>query len=205
MPDGDLAGDNKRRGRRRRSQRGAPPDPLLSAPLRDVVQSLGIDRWDVVIIGDGSGSTWDKACGWSAVAIERESSLRTTFYGGLSGGNVNLAELLPYLQALLWYTSVNGPKLQAKLKRRPRLHIVTDSRLAADQGNGRARRNVNGEIWAAIDAVALRGYDLRWHWMGRERTGLNVLTDHLSKAARRAIADVKLPKDTSVHDLNPSE
>jgi hypothetical protein len=39
--------------------------------LEDLLEEIGIDQWDFILIGDGSGSSFDHECGWGSVAIDR--------------------------------------------------------------------------------------------------------------------------------------
>jgi len=187
-------------------------DPLITASLSEVLRSLGITptAWDVLIVGDGSGSGWGTACGWAAVLEERCSGLRKFFHGSVNAGTNYLAELFPYLHAMCWYVAGPGKKFQTDLinkqvRVRPiNVHIVTDAEILVKQGNGDCGRKSGRAFWAALDAYKDEGYQFFWHWMARDRTGLNILTDHLSRESRLAMARVNLPPGTTVYDFNPS-
>jgi len=202
-------------------RRRKPLDPLAAATLDDVLADLGVTDWDVVLVGDGSGTGWSKACGWAAVLHDRATSLRQVFLGGLNHGTNYLAELLPYIHALLWYTRGPGKsRLHERIMRQPgsclMVHIITDSEILASQGNGKAGRKENEELWLALDRMASKGYKLVWHWVARDRLGLNQLTDHMSRESRltidlvieeaiKRISVVKPPEGTSIYDYNPAE
>jgi ribonuclease HI len=186
--------------------------------LDEVLKSLGVTQWDVAIVGDGSGTAWGEPCGWSSILHERKSSLRKCFNGGFSHGTNNLAELIPYLQAMLWYANGPGKKRLHDLRMLDHnkvltIHIVTDSEITAKQGNGEYNRKANREIWAAIDSFCDRGYRFYWHWLGRSKTGLNILADYLAGNSRlamreasaksaKAMSSVGVPPGYSVYDFN---
>jgi hypothetical protein len=126
---------------------------------------------------------------------------------------------MPYLQAMLWYARGPGRKRVRELYRtnpgaRVVIHIVTDAEIIAAQGNSQAGRHENRELWVAMDAFADRGYKLVWHHINRDRLGLNMLTDHLSRQERLTMTDliaeainkvkaVRPPDQTSIYDYNP--
>lgn len=180
------------------------------ASLEEVLLQLGIANWDVLLVGDGSGTTLERGSGWASILIDHHTGLRKCFWGGMSTGTVNLAELMPYLQGLTWYSRTHGPARLHDLRvrhRRPesclQVHIVSDSEIVVHQGQGKVRRKANYELWAAMDAVAALGYMIHWHWVGRDRLALNMVTDHLSRLARQAAESIKLPDGTSIYDFNP--
>lgn len=183
-----------------------PPDPWLADPLPKILSELGITTWDAVIVGDGSGQGWERGCGWSSVLIDHFTNLRKEFCGALSAGTVNVAELMASVHAIMWYT--RGPG-KDRLKRviavggRVSIHVITDSEITANQGNGVYSRKSNEEVWALLDNIARRGYCFTWHWVNRDRIGLNRLTDHLSRQARIAVEAIKPPEGTTVYDYNP--
>lgn len=201
-----MAKNDNGKGGRNKNKKLAPIDPLAIAPLQTVLNNLGVKEtsWDVVIVGDGSGSNWQNGCGWAAVLVDRETKNRRIFYGAMSCGSVNLSELMPYLQCLMWYEAVRKTWLKTKGKGLTRVHIITDSKLTADQGNNIVDRNANTEIWAAIEDIEQRGYHITWHWMERSSTGLNALTDCVSKSSRIALSNLKLPENSDVYHYNPS-
>lgn len=192
-----------RSGRRK----GSSLDPLTVASLTEVLAELGVrdQDWDLVIIGDGSGSDKTRACGWSSVLIDRRRRIkRKVFSGAFSLGSVSIAELMPTLQTLLWFEENHGERTRKDLGRAVRVHVITDSRITASQGNHSVARRCNNHLWFLLDTLIASGYVLAWHWLGRDRTGLSILTDHLSRLSRRHIEEVQLPPGTDVEQLNPS-
>ena len=196
-----------------KSRKVGKQDPLRTAMLGQVLAELGIYDWDVLIVGDGSGTSWDRGAGWSAVLVDHYLGRRKLFYGGMNAGTVTIGEVLPYVHAMSWYSrGVGKERLHARRtdgsgRNYLHVHIITDSALVASQGNDPqeqvVRRKANREWWAALDSIIAMGYQMHWHWMARDRLGLNMLTDHLSRTSRQAIEAISLPEGVDVYDLNP--
>jgi ribonuclease HI len=189
-----------------------PPQPheLVVAPVGAVLQELGVTYWDALLVGDGSGSGWHQGCGWASVLIDKSTNQRKLFTGAMNPGTVNRAELLAYLHAMDWYS--NGPgkeRLKHLNKVRPgsivQVHVITDSELTVKQGQGLACRKVNSAYWAGIDEITRKGFKIHWHWMSRDKIGLNQLTDHISREARKAVEALQPPPGTSIYDFNPEQ
>lgn len=173
--------------------------------------NIGSKAWDLLLIGDGSGQGWALGCGWASVLIDRHSAQRKLFYGAMNSGTIGIAELFPYVHAMLWYSRGAGKKRLQKLHNqfghahRLNVHIITDSEITAKQGNGHAKRHTNTELWAAMDQFTRLGYSFSWHWVERDTIGLNVLTDYLSREARKVMNTIELPKGSSIYDFSPDK
>jgi ribonuclease HI len=189
------------------------PDAGLTVSTTEILQGFGVEphQWDVLIIGDGSGTTWNASCGWSAVLIDRVLKLRKDLHGGMNAGTSYLAEIIPYVQALTWYADGPGRARRHDLKAAdPRacvqVHIVTDSEILTRQGELRANRRKGRPYWAMLEAIVQEGYALHWHWLARSTLGLNRLCDYLAGLCRKsmdAMVAATLPAGTSVYDFNP--
>lgn len=198
---------------RKRAQKVPRPDGDLLSSTSQVMAGFGVAAadWDALIVGDGSGSGWNLACGWAAVLVDRRLSLRKDLHGAMNAGTSYLAELLPYVQAISWYAEGPGRALLLSLRRHDpratvRVHVVTDSEIVARQGDGKASRRKGGCYWKMIEALEAAGFETRWHWMARNRLGLNRLCDYLAGLCRRSVdtvGAVTLPAGTSVYDYNP--
>ena len=92
--------------------------------------------WDLILVGDGSGSNWSKEAGWAAISIEKATMERRAWYGAMNYGTVNFAEMMAYIQPLTWYTS---KEIDRRTKTRQvafqKVHIFTDSKYCAEIGN----------------------------------------------------------------------
>ncbi len=189
------------------------PSPL-GETLQALLARLEIEAWDLLLVGDGSGSKWDYPCGWACTALEHDSLERKAFYGAMNDGTVNIAELMAYLAPLSWYTTKVDAQRKASGDFRVRqIHIITDS--SYTQGRGEAKDAVtmkrNAILWGAFALIERRGFHLHWHWMEREEAALNRFADALSRAARMQIQAFSLlpvvAESTGLdpHNCNPWE
>lgn len=163
--------------------------------LQAILDRANIGDWDVLLIGDGSGTGWDSPAGWASVLIDRRTSGRRTFYGGLNLGSINLAEMMPYFQALCWFHNAHG--MERLRERCPLLvHVITDSQVTALHGNRAANRHEDlpkvGQrpLWAAVREFAALGYRIQFHWAERCESGLNYLADLIAALSRRGIMQI---------------
>ena len=179
------------------------PDSDTLQLLQQVLRRLQIEEtWDLLIVGDGSGSGWEYGCGWGTVLFARHNPiLRRFFYGGMVCGSVNLAESMPYLQALTWYDNAHGKRRlsEAGLLR---VHVLTDSQTVALWGN-RATGPVSRlprkqlAIWAAMRELRRVGYQPTFHWAPRSTTAANVLADLIAGLSRGAVIQAGNPGSVS--------
>lgn len=157
--------------------------------LQTLLDRLQIADWDLLLIGDGSGSGWATANGWAATLIERQTRLRRLFYGAMNCGSNNLAEAMPYLQAMIWY---NQNRSQGQLSSVTRVTIITDSDVIAIHGTKTADLNQPiprhfSPIWAAFRELMRNGYQFTFRWSRRESSDLNRVADAIAGLARRSV------------------
>lgn len=170
--------------------------------------------WDVLLVGDGSGSGWHLPAGWACILVEAASGGRRVLHGGLSTGTSVMAELLPYIHALAWY---HEKRLREGRLGICRVAIVTDCRPIAVQGASLRRGDRRpddlrsmGPLWAAVDAFEPLGYLLDWHYKPRATSALNAYADDLSKSCFKAMKKVPMPTtpdgraELSAYDCNAS-
>jgi hypothetical protein len=189
------------------------PQTNLDA-ISTVARSWGIEHWDALLVGDGSGSGWLQPMGWCCVLIDRAGRARQRFYGGANLGTSVMAELLPYVQALSWYE-----------ERRSRLgitslctvHVVTDCKPIEQDGAALHRGaksllevRANKPLWAAMQAFESQGYILHFHYIERATAALNVYCDDVSKQCFHAMKHLPEPHDgkgrvVSIYECNPDE
>lgn len=161
-----------------------------------MLTKAGITEWDLLIVGDGSGTGWGDACGWASVLIDRRTRNRKLFYGAMNLGSVNLAEMMPYYQALAWFHNNHG---KARLKERSPLlvHVITDSQVTALHGNRITNKHeglpkvAHRALWAGVQEFIALGYRLEFRWARRDTSGLNNLCDLIAGLSRRAIKDTE--------------
>jgi ribonuclease HI len=189
-----------------------------TARLDILLQELDIKAWDALLIGDGSGSGWDIGIGWSCVVIDRYTKTRKLIHGGGSTGTVNIAELMAYVHAMLWYSTHIGRELRKQYPRKLlNIHVITDSRVIVNQGKKVSERNMEGlanrALWASINDIARQGYTFHWHWIERLTNELNWAADQMAGSARKAVKNCMLTEDVpnengkykgvSIYDINP--
>ncbi len=166
--------------------------------LAEILAELQITDWDVLLAGDGSGSGWDQGCGWACVLIERVARLRQLFYGGMNAGSINLAEFLPYLQALLHYHATLG-KSRLESRGIVKVHIITDSRVIAHCGNIAADPTqplpkMHRVMFSTIRQLVAEGYHIHYHWADRCSTTLNQIADLIATLGRRGAQAAQSPQ-----------
>lgn len=173
----------------------------LSAPenesLEQLLERLQIEHWDLLLVGDGSGCTWQHECGWGCVSIEQKTLTRRDWCGSMNFGTVNVAEAMAYLQPLCWYMDreIRRHKQKGKVQMR-QVHILTDSSYLANSGKKPASLIVggkNGPLWSLFKQFSCHGMLLHWHWIRRDTVELNRFVDQLSKTARLNIKNKDLP------------
>lgn len=171
-----------------------------------VIDRIGNPKWDLLLVGDGSGSGWDGCAGWSTVLVTNEAAQqRRVFYGACNSGSVNLAETMPYLQAMTWYDTHYG---RDRLKQLTQLHVhvLSDSQTIVNWGNKAVaspdtvpRKML--ALWAGVQALSQLGYMFRFHWAPRQTTELNWAADLIAGLARGTVKDINdrvIPSATSV-------
>lgn len=173
--------------------------------LEELLGRLNIqsNEWDLLIIGDGSGSNWTRESGWASVSVHRATLERHVWFGSMNRGTVNFAEMMAYLQPLNWYASaeINKRKKSGNVRFR-NVHIVTDSKYCKDQGSKAMVSSAkNSVLWRMFDGFQRHGILIHWHWVPRNTVDLNVYADKLSKIARKSAAGLQI--DLNPHECNP--
>ena len=172
--------------------------------------------WDLLLIGDGSGSNWNFECGWGCVSIQSDTMARKAWYGAMSSGTVNFAEIMAYIQPLTWYVHREQRLRKEGFGSTYRnVHILTDSRYVQKQGErGDARGKLkNKALWHLFNSFSSQGIIVHWHWIPRESVELNQFADRLSKGARLLLkgqdlqtkVEEKAKPPRSVYDFNRVE
>ena len=156
--------------------------------LEDLARSLAIAEYDLLLVGDGSGTVYAEPAGWSCLAYDRIKDSIVQHAGAVTAGTNNFAELAPYVHAL-WFHCQEHP-----LGGPFRAHVVSDSEVTVRCGNRQYARRANGSLWAAIEWFERSGYRLRWHHVARATSPWDRLADEVAGRARRAIAGVHGPK-----------
>lgn len=160
--------------------------------IQELVNNLALPDFDVLLIGDGSGTVASKASAWTCWRYLKASGSLTLHHGTNSFGSNNFAELLPYV-SVLW---LDMYERQAAGLRTPRtVVIVTDSELTAKQGTGEYSRNTNGILWAGIDYAQSAGYNIIWKHVKRNSNPFNTVCDQNAGKLRKEIEKFQLTTD----------
>lgn len=174
---------------RTKSQPGSlPPYPTLQALL----SAVGITTWDLLLVGDGSGSGWDGACGWAAALIDNNQKAGRFYHGGMNLGSVNLAEQMPYMQSMLHWLNASGGRDLIKRRGVLQVHIVTDSETVAKHGSQASHFDetlprTQYPLWAAWREMIREGFQFHFHWAPRASSTFNIACDCIASMARRSV------------------
>lgn len=163
---------------------------LSSEQLEELVTELVLGDPDVVVMGDGSGSTAELPCGWFYTLFDRRSRWLTEEWGGVSGGTNNYAELSPYLHAMWVYHTRTFGNGELRLKPNVSVAIVSDSEITVRCGNRQYERRANAGLWAQIEWYEAHGYRMYWHHVTRNSTPFHVKADRLANVARRKLTEM---------------
>lgn len=145
---------------------------------------LDLPPHDLLLVGDGSGTTADRPCGWCCYAACDGNVV--VHYGGTSHGTNNYAELALFLHAL-WHFDATA-KRQAKT----RVCLVSDSELTVRCGNRQYARNANGALWASADWFETHGYALRWFHVRRNSNPYHTSCDAIAGIVRRLLTEATI-------------
>jgi len=163
-------------------------EPVGQESLPDMLERLGIKKWDLLLVGDGSGSLYNigRPCGWSCVSVERLTNLRRVWYGSANCGDINFAEMMAYLLPLRHYA--DKAVKEGSLYDPKDVHIITDAQFVADRAKSVKSGIIrDAEVWQMFKQFANRGLILHWHWATRSSVELNHLADVISKLARVSV------------------
>lgn len=163
---------------------------------------LGIENnWDLILLGDGSGSQPDLPGGWACFGVELQQAAceRTVVFhepvwGAVSAGPINLMESMAYWAFLHHFHYYGGGRELCK-KTRLKTHIVTDSEWAAANMSGKGRTKYHRELVTVFSMYHDWGYQLHWHHVNRETILLQSLADRLSAQAREYVLAVEPPPE----------
>ncbi len=165
----------------------ACPTPEIMEQLAEL---LGLPPFDILLVGDGSGSTIKDPCGWYAALYAKKIGC-VEFFGGSSSGTTNQAELAPYVHAM-WSVHTRVVGQDGRLSRKVRVVIVSDSELTCRCGNRQYERRANGAFWAALDWFEGVGYCFHWHHVPRNSNPVSDKADAVAGSARKAIVSIAL-------------
>jgi len=163
-----------------------PHQPYLV--LEDVLVEAGRPAWDLLLIGDGSGTDWDHPAGWAVTSIDRLSGQRHVQLGSYSNATVNFVEAECYVHALRYdlYTRMNG-----KIRSPRKVVIFSDSQVTVNTGNGLYKQTYHPDVWLVYDYYRNLGYELKFFQLPRETNPLHSLMDKFSRSCRTTTLDTE--------------
>ena len=153
------------------------------AGLEALAKELHLPDHELLLVGDGSGSVYDRPAGWACVAYDRPKQQTTVHAGALTCGTNNFAELAPYVQALWHHHQDHGQPTPANT----RVALVSDSEVTVRCGNGEYDRNANLCLWAAVEWFKRCGYRLSWRHVRRASIDWNVWADEIAGFMRSLV------------------
>jgi ribonuclease HI len=163
------------------SPRTLPPDAAIQ--LEALAAHLGLPEFNLLLVGDGSGTVRDRPAGWACVAYHRRSEQVVLHAGATTCGTNNFAELVPFVQAMWSHEQTRAAAAVV------RVSIVSDSELTVRCGNGQYARRANGCLWAAVEWFERNGYRLSWRHVPRNSNAFNTLADRVASFHRLVDSD----------------
>jgi ribonuclease HI len=154
----------------------------------EFLTARGVEDWDWCLFGDGSGSSWERACAWATVACERKTRLLKTFAGAANAGTVNVAEMLAYATPLLWIADYadlwNHDRAPAPLK----IVVCSDSEYVVKARQGLHQTNpIHGVLTEIVKKLERRGAVLTWLHLPRITHPNNKVADAVCGLLRQGV------------------
>jgi ribonuclease HI len=148
--------------------------------LEALAEQLNLSDFDLLLVGDGSGTVYHQPAGWACVSYDRTLREAYVHTGAVSCGTNNFAELAPFVQALWYHHQAIHPLTSDPL----RVTIISDSEVTVRCGNRQYARNANGSLWAAIAWFEEHGFDLNWRHIPRNSNAWAAWVDFVAKTGR---------------------
>ena len=132
--------------------------------------------------------------------VDGRTLRREMLIGAQTRTTVTRMELGVYTSALAYhyYGILNRIMTNAPY----RTWIFSDSELTVKCGNKEYARKTNVDLWAGLDALVARGYDVRFRWVPRNSTPFHAMADELAGTARVTLNNLQLP-DESLYEYMP--
>ena len=162
-----------------------------------LVELLGIETWDYLLVGDGSGTLWTRAGGWAAALVRHNPAHLQWFFGSSSNATNIVCEMQAYVNPLLWLLG------QEKPSQKQEIHLITDCEHLVQQWPRPGQWKANKQLWQLLGSLPRVGLNLHFHWIPRDTFPLNQLADELAGLARRtAVAlEAEIPHLELKHGL----
>jgi hypothetical protein len=154
--------------------------PETARELESLAEGLGLPAFDLLVVGDASGTVYHQPAGGACVAYDRRKSGVTAHAGALTCATNNLAELVPYVQALWHHDQDHGQAPATPVG----VAIVSDSEVTVRCGARRYGRHANGCRWAAVEWFERHGYRLCWTHVRRNGNAWNAWANRVVVSMR---------------------
>lgn len=151
----------------------------------ELARQLALHDWDYIIAGDGSGTTWDKTIGYGSILYCRQDGKHKKFFGGMSHGTNNIAEMLAVCVPLLF---LDGMSMNWK-NWSPNVYILSDSMYVVQTGNGDWTKRTNHLLWSVMDTARSK-MNLIFLHVNRMLLPANVFGDHIGNAVRWQLQEI---------------
>lgn len=159
------------------------PKPNNSASLEAALRELKVTDWNYLLIGDGSGTTWNKTCGWGCWLVENSDTEPERFWGGFSSGTNIIAEVMAYVQPLITLSARKN--LQRNEDHSCRVVIITDCDHLVQAHKNRLQRKSHKAIWSMFDTWAREGIFCTFRHWKRNDLACNRFAHEMANDARR--------------------
>ena len=138
------------------------------------------EKYDNVLIGDGSGTVVSKPAGWCCVLFDKISGSICEIKGCVSHGTNNYAELYPYLHCL-YLLNMQSDYISRKVL------IISDSEITVKCGNGEYGRNANKGWWSALDFYKQNGFNITFQHVKRNSNTVSSYCDKVAGEMRKML------------------
>lgn len=187
----------------KKRKKSPPSDP--SIPADKLLAQYGVPaNWDLLLVGDGSGSTAEKCAGYGVTVVYRDGNFRRTLLGGFSCISIPVAELFPYIHALWFFHDAMGKDIIRRRGRAISTVILCDNEMIVHQGMGLSQRKHMAPWWEAYSSIERMGYITKWIHVYRSTVALNEMADFMSVRSRVSIEALDKEFNTPlVYEVNP--
>ena len=156
--------------------------------LEDFLKEFQIpEDWDILLIGDGSGSTYQAGIGWAGIMLDRASGRFITIAGAQTNGTVTIAEIYPYWQLLRYHRY----QMHKKSRDKPyKVFAFCDNKGVVSCANDEEDPSTNLDYWVAFKLIKTPFYQTQFTHLPRDSNYLHNLVDQISVSAREYIQNL---------------
>lgn len=160
----------------------------MDETLNSIIGNL--TNYNAIIVCDGSGTIFKKACGYAAILIHNVGDLsHEVVIGGDSHGTNNFAELFPVVKCLWLLRNLRPGSQNLKIA------VISDSEWVIKTGRAEYSLDLekpNAILWESIKFAREQwSYAVTWIHVSRNSNPYNTLCDELSKTIRINLQETK--------------